>query len=198
MTAEKPVLVGCGILKAEVEFLCAKNHWAFDTHFLPSSLHVDFKALQTELSCALDCHADRDTAVFYGACHPLMDKILDNYHTIRTEGQNCVEMLLGRERFMEELTQGAFFLLEDWALHWDTVILKTFGNHPHVIKEIFQQNHNYLLCLNTPCSHDFSVAADAAGKMVGLPVKSLTVSLDFLEITLKNLLVQKQEQAAIL
>jgi hypothetical protein len=195
MENTKPILIGCGILKAEVEFLIAKNHWEIDTNFLASSLHIDFKALQTQLCCALDCHRQRNTIVFYGACHPLMEQILDNHHTIRTEGQNCVEMLLGRERFMEELAQGAFFLLEDWALHWDAVIMKTFGNHPKVIKEIFQQEHKYLLCLNTPCSDDFSTEAEAAGKMVGLPVKSLNVSLDFLEITLKNLLAQKHSSS---
>ncbi len=192
MSQEKLLLTGCGILKAEVEFLRRKNHWEFDTDFLPSSLHIDFKALQTQLGCALECHSQRDTLVFYGACHPLMEKILDNYHTIRTEGQNCVEMLLGRERFMAELAQGAFFLLEDWALHWDTVIVKTFGDRPKVIREIFQQAHKYLLCINTPCSHDFSAEAEAAGKMVGLPVKSVSVSLDFLETTLQNLLAHKQ------
>jgi hypothetical protein len=187
----KPILIGCGILKVEVEFLIAKNHWSIDTHFLDSSLHINFKALQTQLCCALDCHQHRNRMVFYGACHPLMEQILDNYQTIRTEGQNCVEMLLGRERFMDELAQGAFFLLEDWALHWDSVILATFGNYPKVIKEIFQQEHKYILCLNTPCSHDFSAEAKAAAEMVGLPVKSLDVSLDFLELTLEKLLTQK-------
>jgi hypothetical protein len=192
MADEKLLLIGCGIFKAEIEFLCAKNHWSLDTHFLPPSLHIDFKALQSELTCALDCHAQRDTVVFYGACHPLMEQMLHNYHTLRSEGQNCVEMLLGRERFMAELEQGAFFLLEDWVRHWDKVILKTFGNHPAVIKQIFQQDHRYLLCLNTPCSHDFTDKAQAIGATLGLPVQSLTVSLDFLEMTLQNLFKQKQ------
>jgi hypothetical protein len=191
MADEKRLLVGCGIFKAEIEFLRAKNHWPFDTDFLPPSLHIDFKALQTQLCAALDCHLQRECVVFYGACHPLMEQLLDKYHIIRSEGQNCIAMLLGQERFMAELEQGAFFLLDDWVQNWDAVILKTFGNHPQVTKEIFQQQHRYLLCVNTPCSKDFMIQAQAIGQNLGLPVKSITVSLDFLETTLENLLRQK-------
>jgi hypothetical protein len=187
MAEEKLLLVGCGILHKEIEYLRAKNQWDFDCDFLPPSLHINFKALQTELCGALNCHKQREKIVFYGACHPLMDNILADYHTIRSEGQNCVEMLLGRERFMDELAKGAFFLLEDWAINWEKVIVQTFGQHPQVVKEIFQQAHQYILCINTPCSADFSQAAKAAAAMVDLPLKSVDVSLDFLETTLKNL-----------
>ncbi len=120
-----------------------------------------------------------------------MEKILDEHQTRRTEGQNCVEMLLGRDKFMEELAQGAFFLLEDWAIHWDSVVLKTFGDHPQVVREIFQQTHKYLLCIYTPCSHDFSQQANAIAEKVGLPVKSIHISLDGLEKTLEKLLKPK-------
>lgn len=191
MATETLQLVGCGIFKAEIEFLCAKNHWSLDTHFLPASLHIDVKALERELTCALDCYATPNTVVFYGACHPLMEQLLDKYQVIRTAGQNCVEMLLGRERFMTELAQGAFFLLDDWVQHWDSVILKTFGNHPKVIQQIFQQDHRYLLCLNTPCSADFSEKAQAISEQLGLPLKIEQVSLDFLEATLQKLFTQK-------
>ncbi len=196
MTVEKPVLIGCGIFKAEIDYLCEKNNWSFDSHFLPASLHIDFKALKNELTTALACYPQRDTRVFYGACHPFMAQILNDYHTQRTEGQNCVEMLLGRERFMSELEQGAFFLLEEWVLHWESTLLKTFGHHPSVVQEIFQQTHRYFLCINTPCSHDFSTQAQHIGETIGLPVKSITVSLDFLEHTLQNLLNQKRILAA--
>jgi hypothetical protein len=196
MDDEKLLLVGCGIFKAEIEFLRAKNHWSFDTAFLPPSLHTDVKALQTQLCATLDCHAHRACAVFYGECHPLMEQILANYQTLRTEGQNCIAMLLGHERFMAELQQGAFFLLEDWVRDWDEVILKTFGDHPHVTKEIFQQQHRYLLCINTPCSHDFMPQAQAISASLELPIQSMTVSLEFLEATLENLLRRKIDAVA--
>ncbi len=191
MTQTPLLLIGCGIFKAEIEFLRAKNHWSLDTDFLPPSLHIDFNALQSQLCSTLASHQQRECVVFYGECHPLMSQLLDKYKTIRTEGQNCVAMLLGQERFMHELEQGAFFLLENWVHNWDAVILKTFGNHPHIIKEIFQQQHRYLLCINTPCSTDFSHQAQTISHNLELPLKFIHVTLEHLEHTLQNLLQQK-------
>lgn len=102
-------LVGCGIFKKEINFLIKKNNWAITTDFLPTSLHINFKKLETALQQGLARHRDESTIVFYGACHPLMDKILDEAHTIRTLEQNCIAMLLGLDEFNRELANRAFF-----------------------------------------------------------------------------------------
>jgi len=187
MAEERSILLGCGILQQEVRFLVEKkNNWALDTDFLDSSLHVNFEALSSALQSGLARNTGRDIVVFYGSCHPHMEQILDAAHTFRTEGQNCVEMLLGRDRFMQELANGAFFLLEDWALRWDEVIGKTFGNRAEVTREIFQLSNKYLLCLRTPCSGDFEQAAIAVGTQVGLPLRWMDVGLDNLESVLRQ------------
>lgn len=180
------LLLGCGILAREVRYLIEKNGWALDTDFLDASLHVDFAALESALQGGLARHAGRDMVVFYGSCHPRMEQMLQAAHTVRTPGQNCVEMLLGRERFMQELTQGAFFLLEDWALRWDAAIGKTFGDKPDVVREIFQLSNRYLLCLRTPCSGDFEQAAVDVSTQVGLPIRWLDVGLEHLEVVLRQ------------
>lgn len=185
MPGRNCMLLGCGILQREVRFLIDKNHWPLDTDFLDSSLHVDFEALQAALQGGLKRNADRDVVVFYGECHPHMERMLEQAHTFRTEGQNCVEMLLGRERFMEELSNGAFFLMEDWARRWDEAIAKTFGSRPAVVREIFQLSNKYLLCLRTPCSGDFSAEAQQVGEKVGLPLRWMDVPLDHLEAVLR-------------
>ena len=129
--------------------------------------------------------------VFYGACHPLMEKILDAAGTFRTEGQNCVEMLLGPERFTAELEQGAFFLLEEWARSWERIVTATFGTNWDVIREMYQGDRNYLLCISTPCSGDFRAEAEEAGRLVGLPLRWLDVSLDHLESVLQEAINRK-------
>jgi hypothetical protein len=169
MTGANCMLLGCGILRKEVEFLIRKNGWPLDTDWLDSSLHVNFEKLAHELQTGILRNRGRDIVVFYGCCHPRMEVILETAGTFRTEGQNCVEMLLGREMFMRELAAGAFFLLEDWALRWDEVMGTTFGRNPDVVKEIFSLSSKSLLCLRTPCSGDFEQAAYAAGNKVGLP-----------------------------
>ncbi|MCK9396684.1 MAG: DUF1638 domain-containing protein [Methylobacter sp.] len=186
-------LVGCGILQKEVGYLIAKNNWPLTTDFLPASLHIDFKRLACALQAGLARHADEQTIVFYGACHPGMDKMLSEAHALRTAGQNCIEMLLGEEEFNRELTQGAFFLLDDWVRNWDAVVAKTFGSNISVIRDIFHDRHRYLLCLRTPQSDDFSQDAAHISDMLDLPVQWRDVSLDHLESVLHAAIRHKLE-----
>lgn len=194
--APPPLLLGCGILRNEIRFLIEKNGWQLETHFLDSSLHIDFDKLSLTLTSSLAHHADRDAIVFYGACHPLMESILHAAGTYRTKGQNCVEMLLGPERFLAELEQGAFFLLEEWAHRWELIVTATMGTNREVVREMYQGDRNYLLCVMTPCSGDFRAEAEAAGRLVGLPLRWLDVSLDHLETVLQEAIDRNIRAAA--
>lgn len=197
MACDRCVLLGCGILAKEVRYLIDKNAWSVDTDFLDSSLHINFEALADALQGGFKRNTGRDIVVFYGCCHPLIENMLEKAGTFRTEGQNCVEMLLGSEKFHQELTDGAFFLLEDWAKRWDEVVGKTFGNNPAVAREIFQLSSRYLLCLRTPCSGDFRQEALTAGEKVGLPVRWMDVGLDHLEQVLKQVFERYHQQRSL-
>jgi hypothetical protein len=192
MSEERLLLVGCGILRKEIRFLIEKNGWPLDVFFLDSTLHVDFEDLSKSLKSALARHSGRDIIVFYGACHPLMENILEEAETSRTVGQNCVEMLLGPELFTEELSNGAFFLLEDWARRWDCILRKTLGNNEKIWKDVYQGDRKYLACITTPCSRDYRVEAEAAGKKVGLPLRWIDSPLDHLEYVLHDAIVLRQ------
>jgi len=117
--------------------------------------------------------------------------MLADASTLRTRGQNCIEMLLGAEEFNRELEKGAFFLLEDWVRNWDNVIAKTFGSNIAVIRDIFHDQHRYLLCLRTPQSDDFSREAEHIGTMLDLPLHWRDVTLDHLEYVLKTAIAHK-------
>lgn len=188
---QRQLLLGCGILRKEIHFLVEKNAWPLDTYFLDSSLHIDFDKLSQALTAALRHQADRETVVFYGACHPLMDQILAAAGTFRTDGQNCVEMLLGHGRFTAELEQGAFFLLEEWAQRWEQITAATFGTNPEVIRELYQSDRNYLLGITTPCSDNFQAEAEQAARLAGLPLRWLDVPLDHLETVLQEAINRK-------
>jgi hypothetical protein len=193
-SANQPLrLLGCGILHKEVDFLVRKNGWNVETRFLRSALHNYFDQLADQLNAGLEADeaAGRQTVVFYGACHPRMDAILQQHQTTRTQGQNCIVMLLGYERFMQELEQGAYFLLEDWALTWEPMITECFGKNTAVIREIFHSSHKLMIGLRTPCSTDFTAAAEAAARFVDLPLHWMDVSLDHLEAVLSKAIAEK-------
>lgn len=189
---DKLLLIGCGILKEEILWLIEKNLWHMDTFFLDSSLHIDFSQLEKGLTGALNKFTGRNIIVFYGTCHPLMDRMLDEAKTFRTEGQNCIEMLLGHERFTEELLNGAYFLFEDWVRRWDYITIKTFGSsRKEIVQNIFQADRKYLIGIRTPCSGDFTSEAIAAANMVGLPLRWMDVSLEHLESVIQKAITKK-------
>jgi len=191
MNDSRITLLGCGILKKEIEWLIKKNNWPLDTVFLDSSLHVDFNKLSNCLTTALDKYRDRNTIVFYGCCHPHMEGILKDANTFRTAGQNCVDILLGNELFTEELSKGAFFLLEEWVHRWNYIVTRTFGNNLEITRNIFQGDRKYLLGIKTPCSTDFEAEAVDASIMIGLPLRWMEVSLDNLESVLNTTITDK-------
>lgn len=189
---ENYLLVGCGILKKEIRYLIDKNQWPIDTSFLDSSLHVDFNKLSTSLTKSLDVHKDRDTMVFYGSCHPRMEQMLYDANAIRTIGQNCIDILLGSELFTKELTQGAFFLLEDWALRWEKLVKLAMGPNLQLTREIFRTDRKYILGLNTPCSGDFTKSAQECSDFFGVPLYWMDATLEHLESVLEQVIMQKQ------
>jgi hypothetical protein len=188
-------MVGCGILHKEIDHLIRKNGWNVETQFLDSALHNYFNRLQSQLEGALaDNEArHRHCVVFYGACHPRMESILDQHHTVRTRGQNCIVMLLGYERFMDELSKGAYFLLEDWALTWEPMITEAFGRNVAVVREIFHSSHKFMTAIRTPCSTDFTAAAEAAARFVDLPLQWVDVDLTHLEQVLAEAIALKEQ-----
>jgi hypothetical protein len=192
-TGKPLALVGCSILHKEVDFLIKKNGWNIETHFLVSSLHNYLNKLGIELNAALDSEEKRgvQSIVFYGACHPRMEDILTQHCTVRTEGQNCIVMLLGYERFMEELGKGAYFLLEDWALTWEPMITEAFGKNVAVVREIFHSSHKYMVAVRTPTSTDFTAAAEAAARFVDLPLVWIDATLDHLESILSDAIARQ-------
>ncbi len=196
--ARRLAFVGCGILRKEVEALVRANGWDVGTRFLPSALHHDFDRLSAELEAALDA-AEREglePVVLYGCCHPAMDGLLERHHTLRTRGQNCIAWLLGHERFMEELSRGAFFLLEDWARTWEPTVTACLGPRIQVVREIFHGSHRCIVALRTPTSGEFTAEAEAAARLVDLPLEWMDVDLGNLEAVLADALARKRAEPA--
>ncbi len=180
------VLVGCGILSKEVAHLIAINNWNVEVRFLASSLHNYPARLLRSLEAELETEPGKRPVVLYGACHPGMDGVLARHGAVRTPGQNCIVMLLGYPQFLERLSDGAYFLLEEWAMTWEPMLTECFGDNPEVIRAIFRDSHRKMVAVRTPCSADFSAAAAAAAAYVGLPLEWMDTDLTHLERVLRD------------
>lgn len=124
--------------------------------------------------------------------------MLEEAKRFRTEGQDCVDMLLGHELFVAELAKGAFFLLKEWARRWEDVITRFFGiRNPRIIREMFHGDRDYLLCIRcirTPCSADFTAEAEEAGKMVDLPLRWVDTSLERFKSLMQAVVMKKMRR----
>jgi hypothetical protein len=175
-------LVGCGVLRREIGRLCELRGWPVRPAFLDPALHGRPAHLAVALTSALADRPKGRAVVAYGSCHPAIDALLSRRSATRTAAANCIETLLGTEAYEAELSNGAYFLLEDWARNWEWILESSFGSaDPRVIQGIFGTEHTCLLCLTTPLSNDFTAEAEAAGRLVGLPVRWRSVSLEHLE-----------------
>ncbi len=181
MMSDPVKIIGCGILKNEIKFLIKKNNWQNLCSFLPSGLHVDFERLEAGLEKTLKNNDSRPVIIFYGACHPRMDQILEQSNLVRTPGQNCVEILLGKEMFCRELEQGAFFLFEEWAKYWKNIVGGVMPGSPNIMRDIFLSSHKYLLAIRTPCSTNYEDHAEAVSEMTGLELRWIDAGLELLE-----------------
>jgi hypothetical protein len=188
-------LVGCGILRAEVEALVAKNGWDVEVKWLGAALHDEPVTLARAHDAALGRARRPCVLVGYGACAAGADALVARHGVVRLEGENCLAQLLGEERYHEAIADGAYFLLERWARDWPRAMPRNFGPRLSVLREIFHVDRRYLLALETPCSGDYREAAEHAGRDVDLPVRWLRVTLDTLEAGLSRAMARALEQA---
>lgn len=189
MTAvSRPLVIGCGVLRGELQALARARGAELELRLLGPAMHVDLSLLERALVTQLEKVAPEPAKVFFGACHPRLDTHLTAHGARRTRGTNCLEMLLGPERYEAELARGAYFLLEPWARQWAPTLRRTFGDRPELIRDVFRGAHSCVLAIRTPCSGDFTAQAEAAAALVGLPLEWADATLDHLGGVLDELL----------
>ena len=72
------------------------------------------------------------------------------------------------------------------------MITKAFGTNLAVVREIFHSSHRFMLAVRTPCSGDFTAAAEAAARFVDLPLRWMDADLAHLEAVLSEALAEQQ------
>lgn len=99
---EKPLVISCGILRKEIEYLQAKGDIDVETYFLSEKLHMDFNLLDRGLNDTLKKHqkeSHRGVVVVYGdiclGFNGEMKQLIDTYDVVKVDALNCIDCLLG-------------------------------------------------------------------------------------------------------
>jgi len=117
----RPLLLCCGILRAEIRKLVKEKQLDVDAVFLDAGLHAVYSNLEKAVTTALEKYskdAEKGIVVIYGdMCHPRLKKIVKKYdNAIKVDALNCIDCLFGGHQKLVEADPkySHFYLSPGW------------------------------------------------------------------------------------
>lgn len=179
--------LACSILRPEIEAVMAEMRqegYDVEVSYLDSALHMTPRKLEAVLAAQL---APEDMIFFGDCCAGMRD--FERAGHVRVPVPNCMEWLLGRERYRQLMAAGAFFVQREWATRWKAILQDELGlSDKTLAREFFGGMHKMLVYLDTGMA---PVPASQLAEMsayTGLPLQYETVSLDPLRKTIRTAL----------
>lgn len=190
MTSIPPLCLACSILRHEVEAMKESLGGELEVRYLGSMLHMAPELLDRQLTGLLEAEQgmEREVVLVYGDCCPRMLDLQDRPRTARTQGINCCELLLGRDRYRKLRAEGAFFLMPEWALRWRRIFEEELGLGPSNARSLMGEMHTRLVYLDTGLVPVPREALEEASAYTGLPWSILPVDLEPLRRQLREAL----------
>lgn len=189
------VCVACSIFRRELESLRESGEIDFPIRYLDSMLHMQPLELRRRLDAAIDDPRPQGSTVLlvYGECHNHMNEYELGPGVRRVKGRNCVEIILGGDRYRALRRAGTFFLLPEWTLRWREVFEKELDLPEKIAKDFMRGMHTKLLYLDTgqvpvPTEH-----LEEASEVLGLPCEVLRVELEHLLAGIREALEKKEQ-----
>lgn len=180
--------IACSIFQKEIEILIAQERITIPFEFIDSELHM--KPL--ELKDVLKRKLKPQCLVCYGKCEPNLDQSPDNNNIIKTEGLNCVEIILGKELYRKLRRDGNFFLMPEWTLKWERIFKELLGLSDQALaRQFMNEMHSNMLYVNTgivPLPYE---TLKNISEYFDINVDVLNIDLTSLESTINKALNQK-------
>jgi len=187
------ICIACSIFRGELQTLQERGELVdLPVRYLPSMLHMDPAKLARRLGALLEeeHRSPRKVLLLYGDCCPDMHLHEALPEVARTEGINCPEILLGRERYRSLRKEGVFFLMPEWALRWKEIFQDELGLTAEVAHDFMGEMHTRLLYLDTGIMPVPETDLQRISEFTGLPWETMAVEPDHL----KDALLSKLEE----
>lgn len=191
-SSAKEVMICCSVLRAEVESLC-QVHWPdHPLIFLPSRLHMQPERLASSLTSVLDAELKQGHGVvlIYGDCCAQMTALAAQPGVVRTRGNNCYDLLLGREEYRRLMHEGVFFLLSEWACRWREIFIQELGLNHTIAAGFMQDMHRKLVYLDTGIVPVPEKELQEYAVYCGLPYEVRPMPLDNLRASIAEALLR--------
>jgi len=196
MANREIVCVACGIFEVELLALQERGELPYRLRFLSSMLHLTPRELDEKLTRVVDkeLQAGHRVVVIYGDCHAAMPEMVNQPDVVRAEGVNCCELLLGSHLYRKLRADGAFFLMNDWALRWREVFTHRLGLSEDSATDLMREMHTKVIHIDTGVAPVPRAELEAMSAYCGLEWEVLTVSLEPLREAISTAARQLDEQ----
>lgn len=176
-------IIGCSVLKDEIEDLRNKFWSDWSAKYLPSDLHMRPNSLAQKVGLLVhqELSKGRKIVLAYGDCCHLMASLEKETGVVRVKGVNCIDLILGRDRYRQMITEGFFFLLPEWTSRWFEIFSDELGLSPDNASDLMGEMHTKLVYLDTgiiPVPYD---QIEACSRFCGLPYMVTKTSLVILQ-----------------
>jgi hypothetical protein len=172
---EKPCVISCGILRREIEHLMEKGDIDVDVHFLSERLHMDYHLLDRGLNAALKKYhkqSPEGIVVVYGdVClgfNGEMNVLMDRYDTVKVDGLNCIDCLLGGKGKLLEMDPDHKYLFLNPAFIQFTEKIR--GKTKKQTREMYSMLDGIILLDAMGDLDDYQSKIDEIVDHTGLPV----------------------------
>ena len=181
-TAPSTVMVCCSIFRAEVEALRRANWPDLEIRYQTSMLHMQPGLLAERLDqvVAQVRQEGRRVLLVYGDCCRQLAALESLPGVVRTRGNNCCQMLLGRDEYRRLSHEGVFFLIHEWVHRWREVFSVQLGLNPDNASSLMQDMHRKLVYLDTGVVPVPEAYLRECAAYCGLPWEVRPVALDHL------------------
>ncbi len=173
--------LACSIFQKEIELLKQQGKINIPFEYIDSELHM--KPLQ--LKEVLKSKIKPQCVLCYGKCEPNLDKNTKYHNVIKTEGLNCIEIILGNKLYRKLRAEGSFFLLPEWTHKWERIFKELLGlSDIELARQFMNEMHTKMIYVNTgilPIPHKTLIEIEA---FFNIPVKVIDIKLDELEKTI--------------
>jgi hypothetical protein len=192
----KPIAcVACGIFRQEWGLLPAGLKDRLAPRFLDSILHMRPMALEGELARASVEAGPEPLALCYGECCAAIDSIASGPSRARTPGLNCVEIILGKERYKAARRAGTFFFMPEWAARWKEVLIGGLGLAPgSLARSFFSENARRFVYVDTGVGSPPSGLLSEIGDYVGADIEVIEAGAGGLAESLERALAATERE----
>ncbi|PLX19953.1 MAG: hypothetical protein C0601_00610 [Candidatus Muiribacterium halophilum] len=180
--------LSCGIFEKEIRYLIENKRIDIPFQFLDSSLHMYPQKLNLVLDKKIEKlrNENKKIIIVYGECHAFMIDVDDDKYVYRTPGINCIQIILGTDRYRKLRKEGAFIFMPEWIERWKEIFSEHLGLKGELGKEMINDMHSKLVYIKTPCYEDDSKYIDEVREYFDMKVDIEYSDLSFLEDSIKN------------